>query len=46
MGSVSPALVSDKVFNIQPTNTTLNTPTEITFYFTKDEIEEIGRAHV
>lgn len=39
MGSVSPALVSDKVFNIQPTNTTLNTPTEITFYFTKDEIE-------
>ncbi|WP_299889107.1 M36 family metallopeptidase [uncultured Lacinutrix sp.] len=37
-GSVSPAFVSDKVFTIKPTNTTTNTATDVTFYFTAAEI--------
>ncbi|WP_052158333.1 reprolysin-like metallopeptidase [Lacinutrix jangbogonensis] len=37
-GSISPAFVTEKSFTITPTNTTTNTVTELTFYFTEAEI--------
>ena len=37
-GSNTPGFVTDKTYKITPTNTTTNTDTDVTFYFTSEEI--------